>query len=333
MTVPMPAAASSAVRPSGAPSTSDSGGTDSAEPFASALDGALGSGRSEVDGAGAQAGGDPRPTRRRRRARRARPARPAEPGATPPGGVVAALWALLSGAAKTPPAADASVESTEVPAVGTPVAAGHTKTDGVPPGRAVALARAAGVAHGLHGTQPGKLAEAAPDAATPLPATAAPSTAAPAVAAAQAAAAALAAAGVEGIAVDTTEHDRRRSPRRPRAPTVAAAPATAPTTTVADGEGAPGTAPSSATTDLPVAAPAAAGGNAADTGTGHRHRRGELGAHGGRRHDRPGRCHHLDGPGRPDRGQPPAPPWRSRSAVRSPSRWRCCAAARTAATP
>ena len=56
MTVPMPAAAPSAIRPGGTPSASDTGGTDSAEPFASALDGAL-AGRSEADGAGAQAGG------------------------------------------------------------------------------------------------------------------------------------------------------------------------------------------------------------------------------------------------------------------------------------
>ena len=255
MTTPVTAAAPAA-RP--AP-TSDSGGTESAEPFASALDGALG--RSEVDGAGAQAGGHQSADQEEKAAADGVIATPAETGSTAPG-VVAALWALLTGAGK---AGGTDAEAAGAAGTGTPVAAGHV--DGIPPGLAAATRAAGGVAHGLNGTAPGQLAKearAAADAATAAPAAAAAP--APSVAAARAAAEALAAAGIQDVAVETTgttgsTADPVAGPTGP-----VSTPVAAPATT--DGEAAPAPAPSAPSGALPIAAPDGSGGTAADSGSG-----------------------------------------------------------------
>jgi flagellar hook-length control protein FliK len=254
MTAPVTAAVPAA-RPAPA---SDSGGSDSAAPFASALDGALAAGRSEVDGTAGQDAGDAPADEDQAAADGTGAEAAGEPATPAPGGVVAALWALLTGAGAAA-ATDAPAEGSEVPGAGSPVKAGHGKVDGVPPGRAVALARAAGVAHGLHGTQPGKVADAVPagatpattpaDAATPAPTDPTTTPAAAVPAAAQAALDALAAAGVEGITVEAGTDNALTTV----APTDGEAPATVPTATA-----------------LPVAAadPSSGTGTGPDTGSG-----------------------------------------------------------------
>jgi flagellar hook-length control protein FliK len=234
-----------AVRPSAA---SDAGGTDSAEPFASALDDALGAGHPEVDEAGAQPGGGSPAGQDEAADGDAGTA--AEPPAAGPSGVVAALWALLTGAAATAPAGDP----------GTPVAAGHV-AGALPPGLAVAQVRAAGVAHGLQaklgveGTSP----DGAPAGTAPaVPGTGHPTLPPPAAAAARAAVEALAAAGVHQVVADPDPAPH------PGAVPAAVAPSPVP------GEAAPAPAPSAPSALPPVPATATAGGTstAADQGTG-----------------------------------------------------------------
>jgi flagellar hook-length control protein FliK len=243
MTTPVTAAAAPAARTAPA---SDGGGSDSAEPFASALEGALGSGRPEVDGVGGQAGGDR--AAGQDEAADGDAATAAEPAAAAPTGVVAALWALLGGAAATARAGDP----------GTPVAAGHG--DGAtPPGLAVAQVRAGGAAHGLRTELAGEATspDGAPAGTAPaVPGAGRPTTPPPAAAAARAAVEALAAAGVHEVVTDPDP-----------APLPGAVPAAvAPST--GDGAAAPGSAPSAPSSVLPVAATATAGGTSPDAGTG-----------------------------------------------------------------
>jgi flagellar hook-length control protein FliK len=116
----------------------DAGGADSAAPFASALDGALTAGRAEGEAAGAETGGG---TDDQEAPPEVTVETPEETTAAAPGGVVAALWALLTGATKD--AAAAPVDGQ-----------GQGAADrSLPPGLSVAQGRA--LAHGVHGTQPG----------------------------------------------------------------------------------------------------------------------------------------------------------------------------------
>jgi flagellar hook-length control protein FliK len=269
MTSPVTTAAAPAA-PAGA--ASDAGGSDSAAPFASALDGAL----TAADGADARTGRGASGEQEQADAEAATETA-AEPVPTAPGGVVAALWALLTGAGAAGPATEptagtgrAAAGGTAVPPVGTPVAAGHTGA--LAPGQAVAQTRAAGAAYGLLGTPPGTVAETAPvdaatpDVATPVPATAVPP---PAAAAARAAAEALAAIGIHGLTVETSgSSPGGTATAAPAAPVPAAASAPP------DGEGTPAAGPApaaaapSATDVVRALAPGSSGDTAADTGSG-----------------------------------------------------------------
>jgi len=250
---------------------SDSASTDSAEPFASALDGALDAGRSEVDGAGAQAGGDASAEQEETAADGATAAA-VDAATPPPGGVVAALWALLTGATSATPPTDGDPTTPTAPA---------TAVDALP--RGLDIARSHGgraVAHGVRGDQPGALraAEQAPAPAVDIPATgttpspsgpATPATPLPASAAARAVEA-LAAAGISQIVSETTETTPGADDAAGTAPLAATAPVAVPATTPSTGDAstAPAAAPTTASGALPVAAPPGSGGTAADSGSG-----------------------------------------------------------------
>jgi flagellar hook-length control protein FliK len=162
MTSPVTTAVATAARP--APG-GDAGGTDSAEPFATALDGALTSGRPEVDGTGPD--GSQGGSSEEEPAAEGAPATAADAVPAAGTGVVAALWARLTGAVADAQAGEAGA------AAGTP---GRAESSG----RAHALATAGGVAHGLHGTQPGHVAGLpVPGGATPVPAPPVPTPPAP----------------------------------------------------------------------------------------------------------------------------------------------------------
>jgi flagellar hook-length control protein FliK len=228
----------------------------------------LGTGRAEVDGAGAQAGGDQAAEQEEQAAADGTTAPPADPAATLPGGVVAALWALLTGAARTAPATGGEAAATaaaSAPVAAGQVAAGHV--DGLPPGLAVARAHGgAAVAHGVRGTQPGAVTEAAASAADapPVPAAAAPTPPLPASAAVRAAVEALAAAGVQQIGTDPPAPTPGTEEATGSTPIVVLS-ATTPSTGSADA--APTAAQATATGALPVVAPGGSGGTTADSGS------------------------------------------------------------------
>jgi flagellar hook-length control protein FliK len=250
MTTPVTTSAAPAARTAPA---ADGGGSDSAEPFASALEGALGAGRPDVDGAGAQAGGGP--PAGQDEAADGDTATAAEPAAAAPTGVVAALWALLGGAAATIPAGDP----------GTPVAAG--RGDGAtPPGLAVAQLHAGGPAHGLRTKLAGEATspDGAPAETAPaVPGAGRPTAPPPAAVGVRAAVEALAAAGVHEVVTETRTPGTDPDP----APLPGAVPAAvAPST--GDGEAAVAPTPSAPSSVLPVAATATAGGTSPDTGSG-----------------------------------------------------------------
>ena len=242
-----------------APASESSTGSDSAEPFASALDGAMSAGRPAVDDAGAQDGGDGATDQDEAAADGTTAAR-VEPAATAPGGVVAALWALLTGATTAADTA-AAVDDAAAPAVA---------ADALPPGLANAQAHGGrAVAHGVRGTQHGQLPTGAPAVpadptrtGTPaVPAAGAPTTPPPVDAAAKAALEALAAAGVTQL---VTEAATSTAADDVVPALVATAPAPAGVPSTGDGAAAPAPAPAAA---LPVPAAVPSGGASADAGS------------------------------------------------------------------
>ena len=127
-----------------------SGGTDSAEPFATALDGAMASGRSELGDAGAD--GEQQGSESEESADGAVPAPATDLPVAPAGGLVAALWARVTGIA-----GGAEAEG----GTGAPGAAGAPGSQ-VATGRARALEVAAGLAHGLRGLPAGQAPAGSP---------------------------------------------------------------------------------------------------------------------------------------------------------------------------
>lgn len=277
MTSPVTTAPAARPAAAGAPA----GGADSAEPFATALDGAMSAGRREVDGAGPdgrqqepEQDGSPEGTA-------------AEAVVVPPGtdaaggapGLVAVLWARLTGAV--------GGTGTGAPDEAVPGTPGAPTTTG----RAHALEVAGGRAHGLRGLPLGQTPAggAGPAPAGPVPGTPVPASPVPAVRGAPApavptgtgpvlpppapavaeAAAALAAAGVQVVASTPADAAAPAAVPVPLPAALGGAPApgspAAPAAADAEGAALPA---SSTGTVLTAAAPVAGAPAGGDGGTG-----------------------------------------------------------------